>query len=48
MKKETRGRKPRPYEYKRIHKEVPTEIYDLCISLIDAECLKFKIKIKIK
>ena len=45
MKPETRGRKPLKYETKRIMKVVPTEIYDLCLSLIDAECLKFKNKL---
>ena len=40
--KENVGRKPRPYAFKRISKEVPESIYDLCLSLIDAEVLKFK------
>jgi hypothetical protein len=45
MKKETRGRKSLKYETKRLDKTVPLEIYDLCLSLVDAECLKFKNKL---
>lgn len=36
------GRHSLTYKTKRINKTVPVEIYDLCLSLIDAECLKFK------
>lgn len=46
MKQETRGRKSLKYETKRLNKTVPLEIYDLCLSLIDAELLKFKSKMK--
>ena len=38
------GRKNLPYKTKRINKTVPESIYDKCLSLIDAEMLKFKIK----
>lgn len=40
--KENVGRKPLPYPVKRIMKVVPESIYDKCLSLIDAEVLKFK------
>jgi hypothetical protein len=43
--KENVGRKKTPYITKRINKTVPAEIYDLCLSLVDAECLKFKNKL---
>ncbi|MBC7524803.1 MAG: hypothetical protein H7239_10225 [Flavobacterium sp.] len=40
------GRKKTPYITKTIHKRgIPTDIYDLCMSLVDAECLKFKNKL---
>jgi len=42
--KENVGRKPRPYPVKAINKEVPIEIRDLCLSLINAEILKWKLK----
>ena len=42
--KENVGRKSLTYKTKRIHKVVPLEVYDLCMSLIDAEILKFKSK----
>ena len=41
--KENVGRQKLTYKTKRINKTVPADIYDLCLSLIDAECLKFKI-----
>ena len=40
--KENVGRKSLPYSVSQIRKSVPTEIYDKCLSLIDAEMLKFK------
>jgi hypothetical protein len=43
--KENVDRHKLTYNTKRIAKTVPAEIYDLCLSLIDAECLKFKIKL---
>lgn len=43
--KENVGRHSLTYKTKRINKTVPAEIYDLCLSLIDAECLKFKNKL---
>ncbi len=43
--KENVGRLKLTYNTKRIAKTVPAEIYDICLSLIDAECLKFKIKL---
>jgi hypothetical protein len=43
--KENVGRHKLQYNTKRLNKTVPAEIYDLCLSLIDAECLKFKIKL---
>ena len=43
--KENVGRHKLQYETKRLNKTVPEEIYDLCLSLIDAECLKFKINL---
>ena len=42
--KENVGRKSLTYKTKRIHKVVPIEVYDLCMSLLDAEILKFKSK----
>lgn len=42
--KENVGRKKNTYEIKKIQKKVPLHIYDLCLSLIDAEVLKFKNK----
>ena len=42
--KENVGRHKLTYQTKRIHKVVPIEVYDLCMSLIDAEILKFKSK----
>jgi len=44
--KENVGRKQNPYVSKKICKNVPADVYDLCMSLIDAEVLKFKLKIK--
>jgi|LakMenEpi03Aug12_release.lakeMendotaPanAssembly.Ray.scaffolds.fasta_scaffold4645007_1 hypothetical protein len=41
------GRKPLPYVSKKICKNVPEKIYDLCMSLIDAEILKWKLKNKL-
>ena len=43
--KENVGRYKLTYNTKRLNKTVPAEIYDLCLSLIDAECLKFKINL---
>jgi hypothetical protein len=43
--KENVGRHKLTYNTKRIAKTVPAEIYDLCLSLIDAECLKFKLNL---
>lgn len=40
--KENVGRKKNTYETKQIQKTVPLSIYDKCLSLIDAELLKFK------
>ena len=40
--KENVGRKHLPYSIKQIRKSVPNAIYDKCLSLIDAELLKFK------
>lgn len=37
------GRKSLPYASKKIYKNVPEEIYDLCLSLIDAEVQKYKL-----
>lgn len=42
--KDNVGRKRRPYPVKAINKEVPLEIRDLCLSLIDAEILKWKLE----
>jgi len=42
--KENVGRHKLTYKTKRINKTVPEAIFDLCLSLIDAECLKFKNK----
>ena len=45
--KENVGRKKTPYITKTIYKRgIPLEIYDLCLSIIDAELLKFKSKQK--
>jgi hypothetical protein len=44
--KENVGRHSLTYKTKRIGKTVPESIYNLCLSLIDAECLKFKLKMK--
>ena len=44
--KENVGRKKLTYTTTLIRKAVPTEIYDKCLSLIDAEKLKFKNKMK--
>lgn len=40
--KENVGRHKLPYKTKRLHKTVPFEIYDLCLSLLEAEIFKFK------
>jgi len=40
--KENVGRHSLTYERKRISKTVPEPIYDMCLSIIDAEILKFK------
>ena len=41
------GRKKTPYETKILYKRgVPVEIYDKCLSLVDAEMLKFENKFK--
>lgn len=40
--KENVGRHKLTYTTKRIMKVVPESIYDKCLSLIDAEMLKFK------
>ena len=41
------GRKKTPYPTKILYKKgVPIEIYDMCLSIIDAEILKFKLKLK--
>lgn len=44
--KENVGAKKLTYETKRINKTVPECIHDLCLSLLDAEILKFKLKNK--
>lgn len=44
--KENVGRHKLTYEIQRIHKTVPKDIYDLCLSLIDAEICKFKLNLK--
>lgn len=41
-KKDNVGRKTLPYVSKKIYKNVPADIYDICLSLIDAEVLKYK------
>ena len=41
--KENVGRNKLPYNRKKISKNVPDEVYDKCISLIDAEVLKWKL-----
>lgn len=46
--KENVGRHKNPYDSKKICKNVPADVYDTCLSLIDAEVLKFKIKNNIK
>lgn len=46
--KENVGRHKNPYVSKKIYKNVPSDVYDACLSLIDAEVLKFKIKNNIK
>jgi hypothetical protein len=43
--KENVGRHSLTYKTKRISKTVPEAIFDLCLSLIDAEILKFKNKL---
>ena len=41
--KENVGRKKTPYITKTLSKRgIPIEIYDICLSLVDAEVLKFK------
>ena len=42
-KKDNVGRKNLPYVSKKICKNVPKPVYDLCMSLIDAEVLKWKL-----
>lgn len=43
--KENVGRHKTPYETKTLYKRgVPVDIYDKCLSLVDAEILKFKNK----
>lgn len=43
--KENVGRKKNPYITKTLSKRgIPIEIYDICLSLVDAEVLKFKKK----
>ena len=42
--KENVGRHPLSYNTKRINKTVPEAIYQACLSLIEAEFLKFKNK----
>lgn len=45
MKKQKLGRPPRDYETRVLYKRgIPIEIYDLCLSLVDAELLKYKLK----
>lgn len=44
--KENVGRHKLPYKTKRINKTVPEFIHDLCLSLLDAEILKFKNNLK--
>lgn len=40
------GRKKTPYKTKTLYKRgIPLEIYDICLSLVDAELLKFKNKL---
>lgn len=38
------GRKQNDFKSKKICKNVPSEVYDKCMSLIDAEVLKWKRK----
>lgn len=38
------GRPQLDYEPKKLQKWVPLAIYDLCLSLIDAEVQKYKLK----
>lgn len=40
------GRKKLTYETKILYKKVPESIHNLCCSLVDAEILKYKLKIK--
>jgi len=45
--KENVGRKSTPYETKTLYKRgVPIQIHDLCLSLVDAEVLKWKTRLK--
>lgn len=43
--KENVGRHKNPYVSKRIDKMVPESVYAKCLSLIDAEVLKFKLEL---
>lgn len=42
------GAKPKPYRTKPMFKRIPEAIYDKCLSLLDAEVLKYNLKIKKK
>lgn len=44
--KENVGRRKLTYVSKPIYRRVPLEIYDYCLSLIDAEVQKYKLKNK--